>query len=256
MFITHSDASLPLCTGACALKIAPNCDGNPKGVVSLRRCAYFSGTVKTATFSSGRKFPCPTSTRYVRTRADGHEAARDAGSGRISRSDAHSFDLVVVGAGIIGLTIARQFLIGSNLSVGLVDAAVPCAGATGAGQGYIWRVHKTPGTEKWELAMRSHHLWEALAETVQNQGMDPLLTLGWRKTGSMLVGRNAEECSALRKKVEQLVDAGLAAQFLSRGGLQAEEPALELGDEGCAAFMPDDCQIDARRTVTFIEKVP
>lgn len=45
----------------------------------------------------------------------------------------HSYDVIVIGAGIIGLTIARQLLIESELSVALVDAAVPCSGATGAG---------------------------------------------------------------------------------------------------------------------------
>lgn len=46
----------------------------------------------------------------------------------------HQFDVVIVGAGIIGLTIARQFLIGSDLSVAIADKAVPCSGATGAGK--------------------------------------------------------------------------------------------------------------------------
>ena len=41
--------------------------------------------------------------------------------------------MVIIGAGIIGLTIARQFLIGSDVSVAVVDKAVPCSGATGAG---------------------------------------------------------------------------------------------------------------------------
>lgn len=50
-----------------------------------------------------------------------------------SEAQTHSFDVVIIGAGIIGLTIARQFLLESNLSVAVVDAAVPCSGATGAG---------------------------------------------------------------------------------------------------------------------------
>lgn len=48
-------------------------------------------------------------------------------------SASYSFDVVIVGAGIIGLTIARQFLLESNLSVAVIDKAVPCSGATGAG---------------------------------------------------------------------------------------------------------------------------
>lgn len=47
--------------------------------------------------------------------------------------DAKTFDVVIVGAGIIGLTIARQFLMDSELSVAIVDKSVPCSGATGAG---------------------------------------------------------------------------------------------------------------------------
>ena len=45
----------------------------------------------------------------------------------------HTFDVLVVGAGIIGLTIARHFLLRSRLSVAVIDAAVPCSGSTGAG---------------------------------------------------------------------------------------------------------------------------
>nr|DAD25227.1 TPA_asm: hypothetical protein HUJ06_026691 [Nelumbo nucifera] len=52
------------------------------------------------------------------------------------------------------------------------------------GQGYIWMIHKTPGSDIWELAMRSKQLWEVLADSIQHQGMSPLEILGWKKTGS------------------------------------------------------------------------
>ena len=48
--------------------------------------------------------------------------------------DTFEFDIVIIGAGIIGLTIARQFLMESDMSVAVVDKAVPCSGATGAGE--------------------------------------------------------------------------------------------------------------------------
>lgn len=91
-----------------------------------------------------------------------------------------SFDVVVIGAGVIGLSIAREFLQRSHLSVAVVDASLPCSGATGAGQGYLWMVHRTPGTDIWDLAMRSQRLWQMLAENIE----DPLKELGWKKTGS------------------------------------------------------------------------
>lgn len=46
-------------------------------------------------------------------------------------------------------------------------------------------VHKTPGTEKWELAMRGRQLWEIFAESILSVGLDPLEILGWKKTGNL-----------------------------------------------------------------------
>ncbi|KAL5794488.1 hypothetical protein ACOSP7_003082 [Xanthoceras sorbifolium] len=170
-------------------------------------------------------------------------------------SPSHPFDVVIIGAGIIGLTIARQFLIGSDLSVAVVDKAVPCSGATGAGQGYIWTVHKTPGSDTWDLTMRSHKLWMMLAESIDDQGLNSLEVLGWKKTGSMLIGRTPEELVTLKERVKQLSEAGLRAEYLSSNDLLLEEPALVVGEDSGAAFLPDDCQLDAMRTVAYIKKV-
>lgn len=166
----------------------------------------------------------------------------------------HSFDVVVVGAGIIGLTIARDLLLRSNLSVAVVDAAVPCSGATGAGQGYLWMVHKTPGTEVWDLAMRSRTLWQLLADNVQDQGSDPLEALGWKETGSLLIGRTEAQLNQLERRVQQLSKAGIKAEYLSNNDLAIREPELGINHQTGAAFLPDDCQLDAYRTVAFIEK--
>ncbi|GMI70874.1 hypothetical protein like AT5G48440 [Hibiscus trionum] len=179
---------------------------------------------------------------------------RHSGSEPVKASS-RSFDVVIVGAGIIGLTIARQFLTGSDLSVAVIDKAVPCSGATGAGQGYIWMVHKNPASDTWELTKRSHQMWKILAETIRDQGMDPLQVLGWKKTGSLLVGTTSEDSVMLRKKVSQLSEAGLRAEYLSSDELHSKEPAINVGTDGGAAFAPDDCQLDAHRAVSYIEKV-
>lgn len=74
-------------------------------------------------------------------------------------------------------------------------------------------------------------------------------------TGSLLVGKTSDELVMLKKRVKQLSEAGMNAEFLSSSDLSVVEPALMLGEEGGAAFLPDDYQLDARRTVAYIEKV-
>ncbi|XP_010678979.2 uncharacterized protein LOC104894450 isoform X1 [Beta vulgaris subsp. vulgaris] len=168
----------------------------------------------------------------------------------------HTCDVVVVGAGIIGLSIARDLLLRSNLSVAVVDAAVPCAGATatGAGQGYIWMVNKTPGTGSGDLALRSQKLWQLLADNIQDQGSDPLEALGWKKTGSLLIGTTEPQLDQLKHIVQQFSAAGIRAEYLSKNDLAIREPELGTNEHSGAAFLPDDCQLDAHRTVAFIEK--
>ena len=51
------------------------------------------------------------------------------------------------------------------------------------GQGYLWMGHKSPDGDIWELALRSHRLWESLAESLRDQGLNPSEELGWKKTG-------------------------------------------------------------------------
>ncbi|KAL6217837.1 hypothetical protein ACLB2K_011054 [Fragaria x ananassa] len=180
------------------------------------------------------------------------EPSRSSVSEPVSASQ--TFDVLIIGAGIIGLTIARQFLIGSDLSVAVIDKAVPCSGATGAGQGYIWMAHKTPSSELWELGLRSQKLWEELAESLVQKGLDPIKELGWKKTGSMLVGRGAEELEVLKRRVEQQCGAGIRAEYLSAGDLRVKEPELRVDKDTGAAFLPDDSQLDAHRAVEFLEK--
>ncbi|KAK4573532.1 hypothetical protein RGQ29_031474 [Quercus rubra] len=122
------------------------------------------------------------------------------------------------------------------------------------GQGYIWMVHRTPGSDKWELEMRSYRLWQMLVESIRDQGLNPLEVLGWKKTGSLLVGRTTEELDMLKRRVKQLSEAGLQAECLYSSDLLLEEPELAVGEDGGAAFVPDDCQFDAQHTASFIEK--
>eukprot|EP00850_Spirogloea_muscicola_P009704 SM000055S18238 [mRNA] locus=s55:259926:263061:+ [translate_table: standard] len=183
-------------------------------------------------------------------------AAAVAAAGPARHEAELEVDVVIVGAGIIGLSIANRLLAATRLSVALVDAAGPCAGATGAGQGYIWLGHRQPGTPGWLLARRGKKLWEELhaelrpAWRASAAGTDPL---GWRRTGSLLLGRTAEEASALQERVRRMTEEGVKAAFLDSHELKKAEPAVDCG-EGGAALFPADSQLDAASAVAVLRE--
>lgn len=74
-------------------------------------------------------------------------------------------------------------------------------------------------------------------------------------TGSLLVGRTFAESDTLKGRVKQLSEAGLKAEYLCSRDLSKREPDLLVDKDTAAAFLPDDCQLDAHRTVTYLEKV-
>ncbi|KAB1226724.1 D-amino acid dehydrogenase small subunit [Morella rubra] len=77
---------------------------------------------------------------------------------------------------------------------------------------------------------------------------------GMDNEGSLLVGRTTGDSVLLSRRVQQLSEAGLQAEYLSGHDLLKVEPALMVGEHSSAAFLPDDCQLDAHRTVAFIER--
>lgn len=114
-----------------AISLSPNLPRNPNRFVSSHRKHRLQYRLSFASSFF------PFSSAFLHKSSSSHNQTRRSVPFRVSAlnnsTDSHSFDIVVIGAGIIGLTIARQLLLHSDLSVAVVDAAVPCAGATGAG---------------------------------------------------------------------------------------------------------------------------
>ena len=85
--------------------------------------------------------------------------------------------------------------------------------------------------------------------------LKPCYEMEFTSAGSLLIGRSSEEVDALKRRVTLLYDAGLRAEYLSGSDLLLEEPDLLVDKDTGAAFLPDDCQLDAQRAVAYIQKV-
>lgn len=142
-----------------------------------------------------------------------------------------------------------------KVGVVLVDRAGLCAGATGAGQGYLWLAHRDPAANiaAWELASRSVKLWQELmgsAPRVREQ-------TEYRVLGSMLIATCAEDADALKCHAGKLRDAGIAdVTYYTASMAQDVEPMLTLPSDGAAIVVPTDAQIDGRATTSmFLELI-
>ncbi|PNH06143.1 hypothetical protein TSOC_007518 [Tetrabaena socialis] len=150
-------------------------------------------------------------------------------------------DVVIVGAGIVGLFAARE-LLRQRMSVTLLERKGLCAGATGAGQGYLWMAHRMPGSTGWGLAARSIALWRRMVEA------DEALrsAVEWQDCGSLLVSTTPAESASLSERQLALNDVGLRATYLDGGRLAEAEPALALPRGGAGLLVQADTQINGR----------
>lgn len=157
-------------------------------------------------------------------------------------------DVVLVGSGIISLFIAHDILEKTDLSVAVVERADGvCAGATGAGQGYLWQLHRDPmNADAWSMAIQGRARWRELAAADASFTVD--------QCGSLLLATTPEEGVELEARVAAVNDAlpiEDRATFLpDRESVVKEESSLSdsVADIFAGAMLKTDGQIDGQAT--------
>ena len=69
----------------------------------------------------------------------------------------------------------------------------------------------------------------------------------------MLIATDAEESAALQQRQQLLSQAGVRATWAEPGIAARLEPALAFPPEGSALLVPDDLQINGRRTAAALQ---
>ena len=145
-------------------------------------------------------------------------------------------DVVVIGGGIVG-GACSYYLARAGLAVALIEREFPAARTSGACEGNILLWDKEP-TKELPLGVRSLALWRELAQELE-------LDFEYERKGSIMVAEDEAGLAAMRRKVDELAQAGVHGSLLGRQELHAEEPALAPDLPGGALF-PDDGQVEPR----------
>ena len=152
------------------------------------------------------------------------------------------YDVVVVGAGVIGLACAWR-IAERNRSVAVLDPA-PGSGATWTAAGMLAPVTEFGYGEQSLLRLNlvsAQRYPRFAADLIQATGRD----IGYARCGTLQVAWDSADLASLRDLHEQHRALGLRAELISGRELRRYEPALASGLPG-ALHAPDDHQVDNR----------
>lgn len=145
---------------------------------------------------------------------------------------AKSFDVLIVGAGIVGTACALEFA-SAGLSVGVIECDTPGSGATAAGMGHI--VVMDDSEPQLALTRYSQMLWHTL-------GQDEPEHHEYMPCGTIWIAADAEEMLSVQQKHTTYSAHHIPSEILDEHQLYELEPHLR-PDLAGGLLVPDDSVI-------------
>ncbi|HVF64290.1 MAG TPA: FAD-binding oxidoreductase [Casimicrobiaceae bacterium] len=150
------------------------------------------------------------------------------------------YDLVVVGAGIMGSTAALQAARG-GMRVAVVDRGPVAGGASGVNAGTLSLQIKRVGLMPY--ALRGHAWWARAGDAV-----------GFQRTGGYTLAFNDREASLLHERMTLKREAGAPIEFVSPADVRAREPALS-ENIVAASYCGEDGHADSTQTGIYLRRL-
>jgi glycine/D-amino acid oxidase-like deaminating enzyme len=133
-----------------------------------------------------------------------------------------TYDVVIVGAGIVGAACADAFA-GRGLRVAVVDRDVVGSGATAAGMGHL--VVMDDSDAQFALTSYSQQLWQQLRPELPDD-------VEYQQAGTIWVATDDEEIAEVSRKREYYQKRGVAVAVMDARQLMEAEPNLRDGLAG------------------------
>lgn len=154
------------------------------------------------------------------------------------------WDVVVIGAGVLGTAIAAR-LAQTTASVLVLEAAGDVAeGASKGNAGVAPSYYAEPGTLEAALTSASYPRWEDVCRR---------LDVTYRRTGGLMVAVSDEQAATLPRLLDEALGCGAEARIVDGDEVRRLEP-LVTGDAIAGLWLPEEGVIDPMRlTVGYAE---
>jgi glycine/D-amino acid oxidase-like deaminating enzyme len=139
------------------------------------------------------------------------------------------FDILIVGAGIVGSAVARECAL-LGWRVGVIEGGTPAGGATAAGMGHVVVMDDSPA--QLALTAFSRSLWQRDSEKLPK-------SVEFENRGTIWVAADEEEMAEVHLRHKVYEEAGIEARVLTAAELADKEPNLRRGLTG-GLLVPGD----------------
>lgn len=160
---------------------------------------------------------------------------------RQHHSHIRKLNVMVVGAGIIGASIAYHLSRRNHISVTILERDEPCSGASGHSFAWLNAFRKEPA---------SYHHFNRLSMDIWHRFADELCSDVGLHCGGMLRWENTEEgAAALRQRVKQLQARGYPCRLISADELRQLEPGILPGVVSAASLSEIDGYVEPNKVI-------
>lgn len=158
-------------------------------------------------------------------------------------------DVVVIGGGVIGLTIARALALRGVRNVLLVERARLGAEASSAAAGMLAPQAEADDADGFfNLCCQSRDMYPTFAAALREEtGIDTELD----RTGTLYLAFTEHDQREIEHRYDWQVRAGLTVQKLSPTDARTLEPCISEGVRGALKF-PNDIQVENRRLLSAL----
>jgi glycine oxidase len=156
---------------------------------------------------------------------------------------------VIIGGGVIGLTIARALAMRGVRDVCLLERSATGKEASFAAAGMLLpQVDAHAPTDFFTLACRSRDLYPSFAAALRDEtGIDIELD----PTGTLYLALNEGDQNAIERRCDWQTRAGLSVELLSAAAARELEPCISASITGALLF-PNDIQVENRRLLNAL----